>query len=232
MTLKELLNKVQERSRETPETVYASNNKPRIRRLIQYANQANKRILAAHKWSYFKKQGVVNVIDGTTLYSLPSDFYRLVNDTMHRGSTFVPINFVASSQDVALQNNYNTGKLNTGRIVGGQLELINFPAGQVTYEYISNGLVQLNATGGSTLSVDFTEDNDTFLYPNLDELLVCATHWLYQRSKGGETANEAKDDYIIELRAQRINDTGSRIIDNTGPKYNRLTPPFNPDYGY
>ena len=230
MNLKELLTQVQKRSRETIAVTYTSNNDPKIARLPTYADQAVRKIINANEWGFLKKLATITVVDGTTLYDLPSDYFGLVSDTMHRGSTFIPINFVANSQDIVLQKNYNTGQINTGRLYQGKVELINYPAGEATFEYVSNGFVQDAAT--SNLGLGFNSDNDEFQYPALDELLICATHWMYLRSKGDESAGAAFEDYRDELRRQKINDQGARIIDNTGPRYARIHPPFNPDYEY
>jgi len=229
ITLKEILQEIQDRNFETPTEVYATNPAPKYRRLLTFANQAVRKIIMAHDWSLLKRQHTVNVVDGQELYPLPEDYYSLINQTTYRGSTYFPIDFVANSQSIAFRRNYDIGQVHTGRLYRGQLEFVNFPAGPVTLEYMSNGLV-LHENGDSDLK--FTADDDQFGadYSGLDELIVLGTLAIYLRAKQSDGLDVAIQDYASELKQQIYNDSGARYINNRGYDVPVKQAPFNPDY--
>lgn len=231
ITLKQILTAVEERNFQTPGGVYASSAKPQHRRLVNFANMACRDIIRAHDWSFLKEQGTITVVDGTTLYAKPDNFYRLIHDTFFRDGSYFRIEFPANDQSIEYRKAHNVGQIYEGRFYQGQIELVNLPAGGLTYLYIKDELVQSDAD--DSYGIKFTDDNDTFLpdIDNLDELIVLATEAIYLERKEDSGAAGARAQYQRELKEQINNDIGSRSLNDLETGYSRRTLwKHNPSY--
>lgn len=232
ITLKEILTEVEERNFQTPGGVYASSAKPQHRRLVSFANMACRDLIKAHDWSFLKEQGTITVVDGTTLYAKPDNFYRMIPDTFYRNGSYFRIDFPANDQAIEYRKAHNVGQVYEGRFYQGQFELINLPPGDLSYLYIKDEFVQSDAD--DSYSIKFTDDNDTFLpdIDNLDELIVLATEAIYLERKQDSGAVSARAQYQSELDEQIANDIGSRSLNDLEDKHSRRTLwRHNPNYG-
>lgn len=231
ITLKNILQEVQERNFETSAVTYASNPAPKYRRLVKFANQAVRKIINAHDWSFLKKTATITIVDGTTLYDKPADYYRLIEDTAYRGNSYFPVEFPASDQSIEYRKQHNVGQIYQGRFYQGGIEFVNLPEGDITFEYVSDRMVQKYID--ESYGLKFTNDNDVFVPDSelLDELIILGTTALYLTAKRDESAGQAVAEYMYELNQQKYNDVGARTInDLQQPSQKRTLWRHNPNY--
>ena len=231
-TLKEILDTVCDDALEEREASYVSNNKTEYQRLVRYANKAVRDILTVHNWSRLKKRGVINVVDGTTVYDLPSTFSHLIDETSHAQGALRSSNVPSNDQIIALSDVRNVTKY-MGRLIGDKIELINFPSGDFTYQYMSKAVIVnygvTSIAGEDGTSDKFLDDRDEWLLD--DELLVRAILWRWQRAEGDADWQASMNDFTNYFRNMKGKDTGARNISRRG-RVNYLTPPDVDEYSY
>lgn len=194
---------------------YTSNTNPDARRMVAFANRAVNNIMEAHDWSQLRKTHTVTVVDGTTLYDLPSDFRRMISDTAFRPSSYRPVMLPSNDQFFAYAKTRSAYFEFMGRLVGDQVELINTPAGDVSFDYVSNGSITSADTSQPTAK--FTNDNDVW---NLDdELLKRGVIAVYSRQSGDESAALNTGDYTYWLERMKAQDVGARVINDVQVRY-------------
>ncbi len=220
-TLKEILDSVCDDDILERSSSYATSQEPEYRRLVRHSSKAVKDILSLHNWGALKRRETVNIIDGTTLYDLPETYSHLINDTANTASGIRNVDLPASDQLVSLSD---TSDIHTyiGRILGNQLEIINAPAGEFHYMYMSKAAVNNSGVGvidgEAGHSDSFITDNDTWLLD--DELLIRAIIWRWQKAEGNPEWQTSLQDFTNYLNTLKGRDVGARVInEDRGTKY-------------
>jgi hypothetical protein len=205
-TLKQIIDRVCDDAFFEKASSYATNTQQDYRRLVRYANKAVSDILTQHTWGALKRRGVINVVDGTTLYDLPDDFDYLINDTTNTRNGFRNVDLPASDEIVALNDTTNIINY-MGRILGSQVEVLNAPVGELHYMYISNQVIQ---KADDSYAKSFTADTDDWLLD--DELLVRGILWRWQKTTDDADWQTDLQDFTNYLDKMKYQDTGARTI--------------------
>lgn len=214
MTLREILNEVLQYMGEGyTSNVFVSNSNSDISRMVVFANAAVSDILEAHDWSRLISEQSITVVAGTTLYDLPTDFSKYIDNTAYTNNKVVDI---PSSHQVMVYDRDETYK---GRIIGGQLELINVPPGTVTIRYLSAHPIE--SSGGAS-KAKFTDDNDEWLLD--DQLLIRATRHRYALQTGDSSAGVAATDVQNRMKKMISADVGARTIRSRFNRYELMAP--------
>lgn len=202
MNLKEILTSMLEYLGEEPSDNYTANPDVNYKRLLSIANASLADISQAHTWSILKKTHTINIVDGVNLYALPTDFDRLIDDTTYTNNYEVDL---PTSDAVIAYNNYYGSNYNyQGRLVDDQLEFINVPESELTFNYVSRHYVK---SQGGDLKEKFTDDYDTTVFD--DELLIRSIRQRY-REQVGEPSNIDAQDLSNRLRHLKIADVGAK----------------------
>jgi hypothetical protein len=207
-TLKEILDEVMLESGMDTEAEYAGSSIDAVKRLVSMANAAS-RALSKNVWQAMLKTHEFTLTSATS-YALPSDYKRMIPDTMYSDSHLWPVEFpTGHSKWAYLQASAGgTGTQDKIRLMGDTLQIYQPEAGKVIrVEYMSENPVQ---AADATTKKYFTADTDTFVLD--DDLLLMETMWRYQRLLGLEfwqgTAMEAKDLLNVKLG----DDAGAQTI--------------------
>jgi len=205
-TLKNILDTVCDDAFVEIASSYATNTQDDYRRLVRYANKAVSDILTQHRWGALKRRATIDVVDGTTLYDLPSDFDYLINDTTSTRNGFRNVDLPASDEIVALNDTTNIINY-MGRILGNQIEVLNAPVGELHYMYMSNQVVQKN---DESYAKSFNADTDEWLLD--DELLTRGILWRWQKTTDDADWQADLQDFTNYLEHMKFQDTGARTI--------------------
>lgn len=168
-----------------------------------------------------------------TIYSLPSDYLRPINNTQWDKSKRWQLLGPATAQQWEW---LKSGWLSTGpriyyRILGGAFQI--WPpqavADYLGYEYISKNWI-LAASGTAPSKYRFTADTDTTIFP--DRLMVAMLKKAYFASKGFAPVYD--DEYMTQLNLAKTADAGAATLSMSGARNASLllTQSNVPDSGY
>jgi len=202
---------------EVPTTVVGNQNETAINSLA-LTNRALRETAKRTKWELLTREATINTVASQAEYDLPSDFKSIHNQTMWNISQRRPTlavtpqtwSFLQAFTDVSgIILHYRIFRDPAGN--GQKVQFFPTPgAGQIiTYEYVSNGLVQ---SSGGVLQEEFLADTDTAL---LDEdTILLGFKWRFLASKGFPYA-EAFTDHEKSI-AKDVDDTPSQIVNMGG----------------
>jgi len=188
---------------------YTSNTKPEYNRLLRHANKAVKDIMSLGNWGKLKKRHTVAVVDGTTLYDLPDDFYSLLPDTGNTESGVRNVELPASDSRVSDSDTFNTN-YELGRILGDQIELVDVQQGDFTFMYFGTNPIQPVSVGEEATTDQFANDNDQWLLD--DEMLIRGVFWRWRKAENHPDWQSDLQDFSNYLKSQKGRDTGARVI--------------------
>jgi hypothetical protein len=204
---------------------------PKQNNLIGSSNQDAQKILLAIRdgvfidvyrdrdWEMLRKPYDISLIgDGVTTYALPSDFDRIINDTIWDGTNF---RSVEGPVDLPMWQQYNkglhrlTGLQQICKILGDQennVKVLSFYPDNtadidVSFWYINNKIIM---GAGGLPQVDITSDADTFLVD--DKVVRAAARWRMFRMMGMDFSDE-RDEYFALIDDFAANDSGAKTID-------------------
>src|SRR5687768_6544164 len=80
-TLAEIANRAADELSIARPTAYFGSTTPDGRLLLACANGAGRDLMRAHEWGALQTLGTVTTADGTSSYSLASDYDRMISDT-------------------------------------------------------------------------------------------------------------------------------------------------------
>lgn len=216
MNLKEIITSALEYLGEETADNYVGNTNTDISRLVVMLNASAADIVKKHEWNLLKKQNIINVVSGTVLYDLPDDYDRMISDTTYSNNWSVDL--PTSDSIVAFNTQFGSDYRYQGRLIGGKVEFINVPPGELSFDYISNGTVK--ALDG-TIQSKFLLDTDEWLLD--DELIIRAMRQRYQIQTGeGDPTNG--QDLANRLRDLQLADTGARTFNSNNPRNRNYWP--------
>lgn len=188
------------------------------------------------KFTGLIERGTFDTVASTEEYSLPSDFFYLINQTMWDDTNNRRVGGPASPQEWEhLKNRVTSGSSLSRffRIFRGstsndeQIYLHPIPdsVATINFEYRSNALTQ--SSGGTLQGISFLADDDTSL---LDEDTVAlGFKWRFLKTNGLPYAEEFRDyEASIDVAAGA---SGAPII-SLGPTTSRFPFPFPPEGGF
>ncbi len=159
-------------------------------------------------------QGTIAMTVATT-YSLPTDFFELVPDTVFMENNLNPVSWPTPPM---VWDQYRAGNIQPGAVLfcrqfGGSLQILNPVNGvNLLFEYLSYNPIQ--ATGGGAFKPLFTLDTDEWLQD--DDLLAKDFKWRWKKEKGLDwQADQA--DYVGYMRGMLGRTQGAMTIRPTQP---------------
>lgn len=202
---------------------------PRYTNLVGNQEQNARRILTSIKdgveidaftdvdWEMLKQSVSISVLGaGVTTYALPTDFDRIINDTIWDDTNY---NRVRGPVDLREWQEFNKGLAQLAgvelvcRIQGApatNTKVMTFypdtSAATVSLWYISNKYV---ISSGSALKADITADDDQFLIPA--KVVRAAAKWRLLRSLGMSFQDE-RVEYSSLVDDLAANDSGGKKI--------------------
>lgn len=168
-------------------------------------------------WEILKEEGSVSTSGGgVTTYSLPSDFDRIVNDTIWDETNYLQIRGPVDKRE---WQDYNKGLAQLsglelvctiqGNLESNTKEISFYPdtsAATVSFWYISDKCVW-SASGEAQNSI--TSDNDEPVIP--EEVVRAAAKWRLLRMLGLDFQDERLEYYAL-LDDFKANDSGSKRV--------------------
>lgn len=203
-------------------------------RLQAIAEMEIKSLARRHNWTVLQREHTFTTSDGDSDYALPSDFDRLINNTVWNRSTQEPASGPINNQ---LWQNWESGILqpvvnDNWRIfptsATNQFHIQPEPSSTETlaFEYITNQPVE--SSGGIAQT---TWDDDTDV-PRLDDFLVeLGMIWRLLRRYGFEHAAEHAE-YENQVQMAIARDGGSKILSLAGPRVHPITAAYTPEAGF
>lgn len=192
---------------------------PNILLLTSLLTTAGKEIIREHQWSQSLNLRTFTTGSGTSVYDLPADYLRMVDQTgWNRTSTF-PMGGPLTHQQweyITARNPGITTRL-LFRFRNRKLEFVNgasTPGSQtVAYWYMSSYWVQATGQTSGTKAKP-TAATDTILFDS--HLMNLALKLKFKREKGWDSTS-AQQDYDRALAAEMRNDTPAPVLSLNGP---------------
>lgn len=181
---------------------YTSND-VNISQLRRFLKSLGQDLVRDHQWSTLQKTWTLATQPGLSVYELPHDYQRFIDQTGWNRTQRMPLLGPLSPQGwQMLQVLTSAGVVDVMyRIVGGEFHLYPTPQVEdtIAYEYISTDWVAVN--GEEVPNHDRPESGGDLLFFD-PRLLVCGLKLRWMRAKGFDTT-AAQDDYDRALsRAQ------------------------------
>lgn len=212
-------------------------NRDDTRKLLVCAKQAGQDLYRSHNWVALQTEHTFSTADGTADYSLPSDFGRLIGDTVWDRSNYWDMRGGLSPQEwqlaksSILSDSVTTRKRYRIRNVSGTVKFSIDPTPDavesLVFEYVSKNWCETSGgTGQSTWSADTNVGV-------LDEyLLELGTLWRFLKRLGMAYGDEAEE-YKREVDRAIARDGGSRVLRlNEKSRLSLIGPQNIPDTGY
>ena len=202
----------------TPSTVIGNTTDEFTRTLLAQANAAGRDLARRYEWGGLMTLATIPTVPGQSDYSLPADFYRMVNDTTWDTSTgwSVPGPLTPQAEQYLLDSQAGVATIyRQFRQIGrSTIRITPMPtdaSGRIVFKYLSRNWVVLQ--GGSLTANTFANDTDTTVFDF--DLMVRAVKWRWRSAKGFD-ASEAKAEYDDALQAIMAADQGGGTLNMGG----------------
>jgi hypothetical protein len=198
---------------------YASTD-PNILLLTRLLKKAGKEIIREHHWTQSLNIHTFNTVAGTSVYNLPADYVRMVDQTGWNRTSDFPLGGPLTPQ--AWEYIQARGTTVTFRILfrprNRKLEFANgtdTPGSQIiAFEYMSAYWVQASGQAAGNKAAP-TVSTDTILFEA--HLMVAALKRAFLREKGFD-ATAAEDDYQRTLAACMRDDSPAPVLSLNGTR--------------
>lgn len=161
-------------------------------------------LLKEHNWQMLDTSYTLTTVNGTASYSLPADFYRLIDGTVMDQTNHWPLRGPKTPQEWQWikAGLVNGGPLERWRIQGNKVQFVPTPSTALTIalEYASAYYVIDGNSGNPKAAA--TQDSDFLMFDN--RLLVYGLKLKYRESKGLDTTA-----YLVDFQRALVNTLGS-----------------------
>lgn len=182
-----------------------------VNQIKQLAIAAGDELLDAYDWQRLLRTHVITTVGGQDLYDLPTDYHRMVNNTMwDTGGQLFVIGDVSpmSWQDISTRNVSPSSM--RFRLIGNQVQVYPAPPASglsLAFNYISNSYV-VDGTSGLT-KTEFSLDSDSTVYH--DRMWINLTKLKLLQVKNFDT-RAAVEDFNSALSAAKSSDVPAPIL--------------------
>ena len=202
-----------------PSAIVGSTNDT-ARLLLACANQAGQALYRRHNWVILTTEHPFNTAASTETYDLPSDFGRLVNETVWDRANYESMRGPLNPQEwqafksSILGNTPSTWKKWRIRNISGTEKFAVYPTPdaveQLVFEYVSDNWCK---SSGGTGQAAWAADTDL---PVLDDhLMELGILWRFLKRLGMAYDDELAE-YNAEVDRAVARDGGSRVLSLTG----------------
>lgn len=193
------------------------------RQLLALLNREGQDLIAAHDWAACQRDKSVTVTSGTSTYAVPTDFAKIIDDTMWDTTNKWPMLGPLNSTEWAtlLKGISISTPRRIWRLVGKSdgtysgatafyVQIAPTPTNSTDtfyYEYISNGFARQSSDASSGT---FDNDSDIPILP--EQLFILGGIWRFLRAKG-LPYDEEKSTYDRYREWAIANDKSARPLD-------------------
>ena len=210
MNLKEMLSEVLGQSGFIQKQSYAGSVDVDDIQMVSIANRAAIEIRNFYPWEQLRKEHLVEMVDGITLYNLPDDFLQYVPDSgwQDMGSRQIELP-VPDGRWYMYQNSaFSDGGTYRCRLRGQKLEVYEPDPGQtIVFYYVSNAPV---VTQDQVLKERFESDSDEWGLD--DQLLILGIQAYWAETKLLPQAQQWMGNYLRKMNEAIGRDAGGRTI--------------------
>lgn len=213
----------------------AASRETQVVQMKALLNSAGNELVRAFEWQFLRRTATITLEPGKSEYPLPTDFSKMINQTIWEQSNVYSVHGPVSTRQWAyLKNSVTIAPDYSFIIKQGQIHFNPAPGANgtpgsaiITYEYISNGWV---ADYDSPLVYKSVaeKDNDTVLLEYwLTIKLLKLKMW---EAKGLDTTT-LRDDFMRHFNFVTGQDHGAQVL----PLVRRpivLAPPIPPETGF
>lgn len=212
MTLKEIINQVLGQTGFLQRTAFASSTDPDDLQMVTIANEVVDYIKEFYMWPVLRKDNVIEIASGQSVYAMPSDFDGYVPNSGWTTDGGQKVELPVPDDRWYMYKNsvYSDGSSIKLRLKGNQIEVANAEdhvGEQIQFSYLSNWLVFASNGSGKTL---FTADTDTFILD--DMLLVMGLKAFWTNTKKMPTAQGFMVAFMRKLNTRIGKAKGGGII--------------------
>lgn len=196
----------------TRPTVVVASSDPIARQLYAHANAAGRDLMRLHEWTALHTTTTIATVNGTSTYSLASDYDRMIVDTLWNRTN----KQIGIGPDSPVINRFlnESGTASVGihprfRLAGTSLVIWPTPTSVQTlvYEYASNKWARSSL---SVAQIEFLTDTDTSVFD--PDLLKAEIKWRYMAGKGFY-ADALKDEAMAMRDLKIAGDIGGTVLD-------------------
>lgn len=224
MNVKSILDNALIESGFSPALAYATSLSPDDKQPLALLNREAQSLLR-FGWSALKKSAEIALVSGTSLYDLPSDFDRLVNDGVWIKNNVRQVELPTDDYkwNAISANGVNAGPNYSARLRNGQLEVYGANTGDtIRIEYYSN--TPFTDRLGDTYKCRANVDTDEPLLD--DELLTMGVIWRFKKAKGLDDWQADLADYQARLRKALAGNESAQTISMAHPREPILNEPY------
>jgi len=173
---------------------YVGNTDLTISQLMAMLTSAGQDLCMMNDWQYLHKEWTLPVIEGTTVYQLPTDWNSFVDGTMWNTGTALPVIGPITPQVWRMLKARFVGGTTISimyRIIGNQMILFQNPSQNVNLvtDYYSRGwILQVD---GITFRDNPAADSDTLLFDSRIVVPLLKLRW--RGEKGFDTSKSTQD---------------------------------------
>ena len=165
-----------------PSVVYASTD-AQTRQMLAFLQEEGRYLMMCNEWSFLRTLYTFPTVASTATYAVPSDFDRVIADTMWDQTNDTKVNGPDVAQIDRWRQQSTTGaasiRLNY-RLIGSNIQLWPTPTAVATigYEYISTKWAR---SSSSVAQTEFLADTDTTVFDPY--LLIKGLKWRFRSAK-------------------------------------------------
>lgn len=214
-----------------PAVVYASTDQ-QIRQLLALLQEEGRYLMTCCEWSFLRTLYTFPTVASTATYAVPSDFDRIIPDTMWDQTNMRKVSGPDVAQIDRWRQQSTTGaasiRLNY-RHIGSNIQLFPTPTDVATigYEYISNKWAR---SSGAVAQTEFLADTDTSVFDPY--LMIKGLKWRFLSTKGldAQTAFAEYDAYLDRCKGK--DNAGETLSMNGGGGEQFISMGNVPDTGF
>lgn len=174
--------------------VVVSTSDAMILQFLALTQALGEELVKENDWQILTKTHTFQTVAGTSSYSLPSDFERLINQTQWNQTTLSPISGPQTPQQWQASTNSMVSSLSNYafRIVQDKFHITPTPTTVETlsFEYISGFFID---DGNGVMKQTITTDSDEPVFDS--RLMISGVKMKFYESKGFDTSALSKDFY-------------------------------------
>lgn len=211
----------------TPDEDVFDSTDGHIVQLRYLLNGLGERLVRKREWQQLRRTGVVVPVVGTTTYSLPADFLRMVNQTAWDRQNDQPGQPLTSQMYNAIVATDATGVLQPRfRIAFEAFEFTEVPANQMRYEYLTRYWVA--SPDDDTPTSDEADEHEDILWFDTP-LLLAGLKLAFKEAKGLDTT-AAQNAFDEAWNHATTNDAPAPVLNLAQPHAGSL--PRTPETGW
>lgn len=237
MALLEIVQDVCDELGLAPPSIVVGATDPMMRRMLSMLNAEGRALLRRHAWTVLQAEHTFTTVSGTANYALPSDYHRLLDETLWDRARYEqmrgplsPAEWQQIKSGIASSVIYRRWRIK-GNASGGRFFIDPTPTttgDTLVFEYVRNTWCQ--STDG-TAQATWLADTDTTPLP--EELFRLGLTWRFLRASELSWENR-RAEYVAAVDSEVASDGGAPVLSLAGTGATPfLIGPWNvPDSGY